>query len=195
MYVSDKYQIQWWLPPRTGSRMTSEILLKLGFHNEWGHHIMFGESKHDVILNLRNPYSVVVSYYLGSMYSKSKTFKEYLNDKTINHLEKSNKHLMDYTEALRERQLKVKQIVRYENFINDLLSVDFIKENLDLIPEELEKLNMGKTPWRTNYEESLIKPYSDFYNEEIAEMVYHSKKKFFDFGEYSKDSWKILSEK
>jgi hypothetical protein len=54
---------------------------------------------------------------------------------------------------------------------------------------------MGKTPWRTDYEESLIKPYSDFYNEEIADMVYQSKKKFFDFGGYSKDSWKTLSEK
>lgn len=194
MYVSDKYEVQWWLPTRTGSRMTSEILLKLGFRQEWGHHTMFGESKHDVIINLRNPYSVVVSHYLGTIYSKQKNFEEYIKDKNINYLEKTPLHLMNHIEALRERKLKIKQIVRYENFVKDLLSVSFVKDNLNLFPEEYEKLILGNTPWRTTYEKSLIKPYSEFYNEELADIVYKSKKKFFDFGEYHKDSWKTLFE-
>lgn len=195
MYVSDKYQIQWWLPPRTGSRMTSEILLKLGFHSEWGHHTMFGESKHNVILNLRNPYSMVVSHYLGSMMFRKKSFGDFLKDKEWNFLIHNNKHLWDYIEALRERQLNLTKIIRYENFMNDLLSVDFIESNQDLLSNEIDKLKQGNTPWRSDYNTDLIKPYSEYYNEELADMVYQSKQKFFDFGGYSKDSWKTLSEK
>ena len=54
MYISDKYQIQWWVPPRTASRMTRKFLEKLNFTGQWGHHTVYGDSRYDVYLNIRN---------------------------------------------------------------------------------------------------------------------------------------------
>lgn len=99
---------------------------------------------------------------------------------------------MDYLGAFNDRKLNPKKIIRYENLIDDLMSVDIIQDNLELFDNEIKKLNEGVRPWRSNYEPALLKPYCEYFNEELADIVYENQKKFFDFGSYEKDSWKTL---
>jgi hypothetical protein len=159
MWVSDKYQIQWWLPPRTASRMTASFLKKLEFHQEWGHHTVFGESRYDVYLNIRNPYSKLISYYfLGQEQNYNKTFEEFIKESKGDYFQMKNSHLLDYLEAFRDRKLEPKKIIRYETLIEDLLSVKIIKDNLELFEDEIKKLKQGVSPWRSNYKPELLKP-------------------------------------
>jgi len=192
MYVSDKYQIQWWLPPRTASRMTASFLRKLGFHQEWGHHTVFGESRNDVYLNIRNPYSLSISYYFLSHNLHNLNFDKFIQECKGNYGWMKNLHLMDYLEAFRDRKLTPKKVIRYENLEQDLLSLEIIQENIGLFENEIEKLKQGVSPWRTTYQPELLKPYCEYFNEELADIVYENQKKFFDFGSYEKDSWKTL---
>ena len=198
MWVSNKYQIQWWLPPRTASRMTAKLLTRLGFRQEFGHHTVFGESKHDVYLNIRNPYSLNISWYILTYPNHKLPFDEFLRNTKgdYNSMSKKSEHpsyLNDYIEALRDRNLTLKKVIRYENLIEDLLSVPIIGENQFFLQEELEELHQGTSFWRKEEQLPLYqKPYSEYYTQELADIVYENRKKFFDFGNYDKDSWKNL---
>ena len=48
--------------------------------------------------------------------------------------------------------------------------------------DEIEELNKGITPWRKGYNPKMLKPYSEFYTQELADIVYQNRKKYFDFG-------------
>lgn len=197
MWVSNKYQMQWWLPPRTASRMTSNLLKRLGFRQEWGHHTVFGESRHDVYLNIRNPYTICISWYIFTYQQHGLPFEDYVRfgkgDYTSAQNNTFHTHLLDYIEALKERNLTVKKIIRYENLVEDLLSVPIIGENQFFLQEELEELYQGTGFWRNeNQKKFYDKPYSEYYTQELADIVYENRKKYFDFGNYEKDSWKNL---
>ena len=103
-----------------------------------------------------------------------------------------NAHLLDYIQALKDRKLKLVKIIREENFINDMMSIEFIQTNQELLVDEIEELNKGITPWRKGYNPKMLKPYSEFYTQELADIVYQNRKKYFDFGGYDRDSWKTL---
>jgi hypothetical protein len=93
-----------------------------------------------------------------------------------------NPHLMDYLEAFRDRNLTPKKVIRYENLEQDLLSLEIIQENIELFKDEVEKLQQGVSPWRTTYNPELIKPYCEYFNEELSDIVYENQKKFFALG-------------
>jgi len=198
MWVSNKYQIQWWLPPRTASRMTAKLLTRLGFRQEFGHHTVYGESKHDVYVNIRNPYSLNISWYILTYPNHNLPFDEFIRDTKGDYNLKSknivhNSYLNDYIEALKDRNLTLKKVIRYENLIEDLLSVPIIGENQFFLQEELEELHQGTSFWRKEEQLPLYqKPYNEYYTQELADIVYENRKKFFDFGNYDKDSWKNL---
>ncbi len=198
MWVSNKYQMQWWLPPRTASRMTSNLLKRLGFRQEWGHHTVFGESRHDVYLNIRNPYATAISWYIFNYQQHGLPFEKYIRVSKGEYSTASSSdglfpHLIDYVEALRERNLTLKKVIRYENLVEDLLSVPIIGENQFFLQEELEELYQGTSLWRKDYHKDLYgKPYSEYYTQELSDIVYENRKKYFDFGNYDKDSWKNL---
>lgn len=193
MWVSEKYKIQWWLPPRTASRMTASFLKKLNFHQEWGHHGVFGESKNDVYLNIRNPYSIAVSYYfLGNQQNYKETFEEFILKSKGDYSWMKNINTLDFLEALRDRKLEPKKVIRYENLVEDLLSLELIQENIILLDDEVKKLKEGVNPWRTDYKPEFLKPYSEFYTQELADIVYENRQKFFEFGGYNRDSWKTI---
>jgi hypothetical protein len=192
MWVSEKYKIQWWLPPRTASRMTASFLQKLNFHQEWGHHTLFGESRYDVYLNIRNPYSLSTSYYFLTHKLHKLTFEEFIKKSKGNYEWVTNSHLLDYVKAFGVRKLSPAKIIRYENFEEDLMSVECIKSNQEILSEQITKLKQSTTPWRTDYKPEFLKPYSEFYTQELADIVYENRKKYFEFGGYDRDSWKTL---
>ena len=192
MYISDEFKVQWWLPPRTGSRMTQSFLLKLDFESKWGHHTCFGDSTYDVYINIRNPYAIAVSYYHLRHRDTPETFEEYVRKYKGEYVNFKNYHLMDYLQALKERKLQPTKIIRQENLLEDLLSIDFIKNNQHRLKPEIAHLEEGSFPWRKYYPKDL-KPYNEYYTQELADIIYENRKKFFDFGGYDKDSWKTLS--
>ena len=107
MYISDGYQIQWWVPPRTASRMTNKFLQRLNFRGQWGHHTVYGDSTYDVYLNIRNPYSIVASLFFLSRVANGLTFEEFVRKSKGEYLGFHNTHLLDYIQALKDRKLKL----------------------------------------------------------------------------------------
>ena len=81
--------------------------------------------------------------------------------------------------------------IRVENLIDDLMRIPLIKKNYDLLIEELEYLDSTNT-YRNNYLIDLEKPYSEYYTEELANIVYEKKSEEFTTWKYDSDSWKTL---
>ena len=64
MYVNKDLNIEWWLPPRTASRMTRIIIIRVGFELADAYHWLGdGKSEKKIIIDVRNPYSIMVSRY------------------------------------------------------------------------------------------------------------------------------------
>jgi len=89
--------------------------------------------------------------------------------------------------------LKIRNIIRYEHLVDDLLEIDFIKENLHVLSDELYVL---KYKSRDNYRHEYISranyPVHSFYCQELADIVWENKKFEFIGGDYKRDSWKYL---
>ena len=192
MYISDQYQIQWWLPPRTASRMTKSIITKLGFEVHQSHHSVFSDCKYDVYLNIRNPYSIAASIFFMKEPREYMSFKDFVIKGRADFLDSKNLHQVDYTEATKIQNSNIKKLIRYENYRDDILSIDFIQENIHLIQEEMKEFNLGTSPWRgTNKWHNRV-PYNQIYTQEIADLVYEYKKNYFEFGGYERNSWKTI---
>ena len=181
MYISDQYQIQWWLPPRTASRMTKAIITKLGFEVQGGHHAVFSDCKYDVYLNIRNPYSVVASIFFRLETREYISFRDFVIKGRADFIDAKNLHLTDYTKAAMIQNSNIKKLIRYENYRDDILSIDFVQENIHLLQEEMKMFNSGTSPWRSNNKWHDRVPYNQIYTQEIADLVYEYKKSYFEF--------------
>jgi hypothetical protein len=201
MYYNKELDIEWWLPPRTGSRMTAQIIRKLGFEVV-GHHHLFNSinsAECKIILNVRNPYSIIVSRY--KQFFKKNISTRYTYDldsfydfvKTYISWENSSPTPYNYPKIFNTSPVKPYFKVRYENFINDLMSIDVINQNQDLIQPELEKLKVGKLAWRENSSMDTSIPYNQHYSQESADLVYEHYKNLFIFDGYERDSWKTIT--
>lgn len=198
MYYSEKYKSQWWLPPRTASRMVRKILLSLEFIEQDGHHTFSVKNK-DWNLNvlIRNPYSRAVSYWLLNnerSYNTSQfiTFSDsiyklndYLRDLHVGQFKNPSTSLIS-------NNIQNYNLIRYESLFDDLMKIPYIKDNEFELQDELSILSLGNTPWRKDRPKELIKPYHEFYTQELADVVYTQKESEFELGGYHRDSWKTL---
>jgi hypothetical protein len=199
MYYSEEYKTQWILPPRTGSRMVSKILKHLGFQILGGHHIFnLYDKEWDLNVLIRNPYSRAVSHWIMNAHQRHnqklpyKSFKNSIFDRE-NYIKNTlDETWIDPSEFIYSNSISNYKIIRNENLYQDLLSLDFIQENLHNITELLMLVSLENRPWRTDYPKEFLIPYCDFYDEETANFVYENKKQEFIFGGYQKDSWKTL---
>ena len=192
LYHKD-YKINYWLPPRCGTHTTLDFLLKLGFERSDNYHdlILFDDSW-DLVLNTRNPYSMYVSHFFHTYQENNSSFELFLKNKFPESYHRRIETIWDVGITLKKLDIKPKKIIRLENFIDDLLSLDFIKDNLDYLGDPIEFLRLGKTPHQTNYPDICKNPYSSFYNQELADIVWERKKYSFELLGYDRDSWKTI---
>ena len=76
--------------------------------------------------------------------------------------------------------------------MEDLFKIPYFQENQKLLKEEFYFFDLGNAPWRKDRPKELIKPYYEFYTQELADIVYTQKQSEFDLGGYHRDSWKTL---
>jgi hypothetical protein len=193
LYHKD-FKINYWLPPRTASRMTKEMLVVVGFEGFTPnyHDLVLYDSSWDLIVNVRNPYSAYVSAFLMGSKAKTQTFKEFLDLGDQDHLQEKFRDHWDVGSALKRYNLVPTKLVRYENLQEDILSLDFIKCNPLNLESLIVKLKQGKEPWREHYSEIGDQPYHTFYNQELADIVWERKKYSFELLGYDRDSWKTI---
>lgn len=198
MYYSEKYKSQWWLPPRTASRMVKKILDRLEFIQQDGHHTFSLKNKNwDLNVLIRNPYSRAVSYWLLNneieyntnqfttfSYSVYNSY-DYLRDLHVGQFKNPSTSLIS-------NKITNYNLVRYEHLFDDLIKIPYIKENQFELQDELSILSLGNLPWRKNRPNELMKPYHEFYTQELADIVYNQKQSEFELGGYHRDSWKTL---
>jgi len=202
MFVNNELGIEWWLPPRTASRMTRLIITKVGFELVDGHHILGdGKSGRKIILNVRNPYSIVVSRY-RQFYKKNisinytydwETFKDFVRMFKSWVTDTGSFQFYTYPEILSSANTEPYFRVRYENYFNDLMSFDFIRDNQHLFPDELERLHKGKDGWVENSLFDTSIPYHEHYDQETADIVWEMYNNIFLYDGYDRESWKTIT--
>jgi hypothetical protein len=203
MNYNDDLKVVWITPMRTGTRSSGAIMSKLDFKSENNnihqkeivHGIGIPEGKEDymLIVNIRNPYSRMVSLYYLYLHN-SKQFNQ-----SFDRWVKSNLSFSDYNksffilDSLKKLSKLPDLYVRMENFKNDINSLWFVKENFDFLEQTL-KNNIENNLYDSDEFQSngFIKKESwkEYYNEEISEFVYKKMKNEFDFFNYDKNSWK-----
>jgi hypothetical protein len=190
MYVSEKYQIQWWFPLHVGSTVTRFLLQDLGFTPHWGQHPIDPSCDYDIIVNVRNPYSLALSIWRHHTPFQEYSFEDYVNDYAGEYVKYSNYDEIDYVKHLQNRKHKLKKIVKVENLYDNLTSIDFIHENEKVILSKLRDIQEKKGVRRGEKIKSLS--IEKYYTQNLANIIYENRKKFFDFGGYDRDSWKTL---
>ena len=202
MNYNDELKVVWITPTRTGTRSSGTIMSKLKFKSdnngihqkETVHGIGIPEGKEDykLIVNIRNPYSRMVSLYYLYLHNSNQFNQSF--DRWV----KSSLSFSDYNKNLfiLENLKKLPKLpdlyVRMENFKNDINSLWFVKENFDFLEQTL-KHNIENNLYdsRVQFNEFVKKEsWKEYYNEEISEFVYKKMKNEFDFFNYDKNSWK-----
>lgn len=196
MFYSEKYQLQWGLPPRTASRLTRKFIEKLGFKELFGHHVVVNiRNEWPMVLNVRNPYSIMVSWWLREISKKpldfyEVSFEDYIK-RLLNKRNEYNNKNIEYgsTHTLKIFDRKPDIFIRYETLGQDLMNLQVIKDNLYDLTEEIQLLNEGHKPWTSDYIIDSNKPYHEYYNPEIASLVYELREEEFLIFGYDRDSW------
>lgn len=85
--------------------------------------------------------------------------------------------------------------IYFEDMVNSALKIPFVQEHIDhpRVQDWIRQVetNKAENNWRSSYRPEVInKNYKEFYDEEVAEMVYWGKKDYFDMFGYDKNSWK-----
>ena len=201
MFFSQTYKTHWWGPPRIASRALMTIPRALGFQdNKDGHSLTVINPDWDVVYPIRNPYSRAVSWWnlrhngRDSAVKKDHiSFEEFIKKPDNEYFHIQPNHLWEPTSMVEKNGQKVRNIIRYEHLIDDLLEIDFIKENLQTLSNELYILKyQSRDNYRNEYIPRANYPIHSFYTEEIADIVWENKKFEFIGGDYKRDSWKYL---
>ena len=214
MNVSHKLKLIWWAPPRNATRALSEILCHYDFYNyeinetadirsTYHSHnckIPTGLEHYDVLLQVRNPYSRIVSCWhldcfttvLGEELIITETFESYIKSKSksfINHYENS-------------LNIKFpKYFICYESLKKDIIKLPFIDLNDYNINVAFERhivnngyMTEGPNNELGNLKRSKHSAYADwqsYYTQELADLVYKEYTDQFNLFNYDKNSWKI----
>jgi hypothetical protein len=153
----------------------------------------------DLIINVRNPYSWVVSCWHAE-------FNDLMSnpDAEAISLEQFLKTRSDYwwtnqedTTDLQAKKYNIipKYLIRFENYLDSILSIPFIAEKIDhpVIQSWIDntKIVSRDLTYRQTYrEEYQKKDYRELYNQELADIVWEKKRGYFEFFGYDRDSWK-----
>jgi hypothetical protein len=193
MNYSDDLKVVWITPMRTGTRSSGELMKKLNF-NGLTHEINIPEGKndYDVIVNIRNPYSRLVSLFHMHKF-KNKQF----NYKFEDWITKDHYILLDneYNIYLANRIQKLKinpsKFIRLEKFSEDILSLNFIKNNSELLQDVIDG-SIQKNNYEKEYSENGMekKFWKDYYTEELVNKIQVKLRPEFEYFGYDLNSWK-----
>ena len=194
MPYSDSHNVFWFHPMRTASRATDKILEYFEFSDIRTHSYIQNpiHSNYIFVSNVRNPYSRIISIYNLRRYENNEINSNF--DVWVGQMIRSLKSrkevnlLYEFSlgKIFYERNKKPDFLVRVENFEEDLMKIDFIKDNYDEKLDDIFEINV-----RTNqYINKSLPNWKDMYNQNLADMVYEHCEKDFIYFNYDKNSWK-----
>lgn len=201
MFYSETYKTHWWGPPRIASRALMEIPRILGFTNyEDGHSARMVNPDWDVVFPIRNPYSRAVSWWNLRHNDRQNiekgthiSFESFVKKERNEYFHIQPGHHWDPIGAVGTFNLQVRKIIRYEYLMDDLLEIDFVKENFDILQQQLYILKyQSRDSYRKDYIPQALNPVCSYYTQELADIVWENKKIEFLHGDYQRDSWKYL---
>jgi hypothetical protein len=207
----------WILPERTATRTVGQLLnfwevqifegnqyktcvpnkningeFSQGLRHEWNIPQTFFH--YDLILNVRNPYTRMKSYYY-SLFLKNDCSGS--GDCHISFLEFLQKYVPDYGgmsyhfgfEKVFTEIKPPKYVVKYENLAEDLMKIPFINKKHNESEEFRSEWDRVVTNNIFNKE---TKGNSYNYSEQEAELIYNSFQKQFELFGYEENSWRYL---
>jgi hypothetical protein len=191
--IIEKEKFLVWLPEKTASthafevlknydicrfQFTNNQLIRIDGSNSYDHtcDLFDGHENYSIISTARNPYSKFVSFYkfMGAD-NRDIEFYDYVHELIINKPSKLtiyNKRVPDY-------------FIRQEHVFEDYLKIPFIKNSDFYKSGQLKDLCDKKINHNKNSYD-----YREYYNQDIADLVYYNFSKYFDLLGYDKNSWK-----
>ena len=192
----------WWQPPRIASRALSCIPKTLNFDDQKnGHTLTVVNKEWDVFHPTRNPYSRTVSWW-NLRYNEIiedgpkityLNFEQFVKMDNNEYFRIESGHIWDVVSTLKRNNMQAKYVVRYEHLIDDLMKLDFIKDNFEILKNTLYDLKYTtRNSYRNRYSDITKNPICSFYTQELADIVWQEKQYEFEEWGYERDSWKTL---
>ena len=192
----------WWQPPRIASRALSGIPKSLNFSDKKnGHTLTVVNKEWDVFHPTRNPYSRTVSWWNLRYNEIIKdgpkitylNFEQFVKMDNNEYFRIESGHTWDVVSTLKRNNMQAKYVVRYEHLIDDLMKLDFIKDNFEILKNTLYDLKYTtRNSYRNRYSDITKNPICSFYTQELADIVWQEKQYEFEEWGYERDSWKTL---
>ena len=192
----------WWQPPRIASRALSGIPKSLNFSDKKnGHTLTVVNKEWDVFHPTRNPYSRTVSWWNLRYNEIIKdgpkitylNFEQFVKMDNNEYFRIESGHIWDVVSTLKRNNMQAKYVVRYEHLIDDLMKLDFIKDNFEILKNTLYDLKYTtRNSYRNRYSDITKNPICSFYTQELADIVWQEKQYEFEEWGYERDSWKTL---
>ena len=197
MWYSEKYQLQWWRVMRNASRALDKIPKNLGFvEMDVSHGCVIKNPNWGVVCTCRNPYSRAVSFWIlrnriNYSHNEEVSLEKYLK-KPNEYFNFQVGHDWDPITNLQKNSNIQKHIIRFENLVEDVSNLPFVTENYHLVRRNIEELTEYKNGYKEQYTIDIQIPYSEYYTQELADIVWEKKQYEFEYWGYERDSWKTL---
>ena len=197
MWYSEKYQVQWWRVMRNASRALDKIPKNLGFvEMDVSHGCVIKNPNWGVVCTCRNPYSRAVSFWIlrnriNYSHNEEVSLEKYLK-KPNEYFNFQVGHDWDPITNLQKNSNIQKHIIRFENLVEDVSNLPFVTENYHLVRRNIEELTEYKNGYKEQYTIDIQIPYSEYYTQELADIVWEKKQYEFEYWGYERDSWKTL---
>ena len=197
MWYSEKYQVQWWRVMRNASRALDKIPKNLGFvEMDVSHGCVIKNPNWAVVCTCRNPYSRAVSFWIlrnriNYSHNQEVSLEKYLKGPN-EYFNFQVGHDWDPITNLQKNPNIQKHIIRFENLVEDVSNLPFVTENYHLVRRNIEELTEYKDGYKEQYTIDIQIPYSEYYTQELADIVWEKKQYEFEYWGYERDSWKTL---
>jgi len=192
MNYSDKLKVVWITPMRTATRTTSRFHQFFNFDRTGQHkgNIPKEKNEYTLILNIRSPYPRLVSLY--HLYLFNNPNLNPIFDKWVEIVTKKDLTILSeydvFLDKIVESLVKIPDYyVRTEFLESDLKKIPFIKNDLNKL-SSLFKNYVIRNEFENEF--SPRKHWTEYYNQELADLVYSRTEEQFKLFNYNKDYWK-----
>ena len=183
-----------YLPAKTASSLFSQIFdnydfetyevdremrfINKGFSHSHDYPFFNNHERYQFICTTRNPYARLLSFYGDMPYFNRSDFEKSLEL----HLFANHLHT-EIIEIFNKRKPDI--IIKFESLYEDLMKIPFIRNSSYIKSEKFTQLFNSKPHYRGfDYD------WKDYYDKDLADLVYYNSLPLFDVFGYEKDSWK-----